>query len=578
MTSDQLSNAVRLIKDGDREAALPILKEIIRANPKDENAWLWLYACVDRSEHKRVCLEKALEINPGNQKAQNALRKLTTSTFQPIQSAAPVSEFAHQSVSKRASGTKKNNRLWFFVAGAGLFALLCMASFLFLAQIGPLPALAVGLPFFASPTVTPSLTSTLTATPSPTPTFTNTATLHPSRTPTPAPDTPTLTPTIPPFTPGNPTATPLGSDIKDSNYKKGIAAHIAGDYRKALDLMSAVIEANPELAPAYEDRGILYWNLDDCQSGLADEKKALSINPDYARAWADIGLIHSCLGDEAQALQDYQKALSLDPSLTLAYYSLGVYYYNKGDYEKSLEEYNISLAISPNWVASLYGKSEALAKLRRFEECFVSANKTIQLDQKVWIAYSKRAECELELGKYTEAIKDYKTYADHKPTDPYALYNLGVAYGHRGNFYYEAKQYTQAIADYKKAVSMIQGDAHSYCYLSYSYFELKQYQNALNAAKSSTAINPLCGGQKLLEVQARSSYALGDYDGGIQYMNQALAKGSYALGYYYRGIIFQAAGRKEEAIKDLKQFLVFSFTGKGKEIDDAKARLAELEH
>jgi tetratricopeptide (TPR) repeat protein len=111
--------------------------------------------------------------------------------------------------------------------------------------------------------------------------------------------------------------------------------------------------------------------------------------------------------------------------------------------------------------------------------------------------------------------------------------------------------------------------------MSFSYFELKQYQNALDAAKSSNAIDPGCGGQRLLEVQARSYYALGNYGKAIEYMDQALAEGSYALGYYYRGIIYQAAGRKQEAIKDLKTFLSIGYDGK--EYTDAQARLAKLE-
>ncbi len=75
--------------------------------------------------------------------------------------------------------------------------------------------------------------------------------------------------------------------------------------------------------------------------------------------------------------------------------------------------------------------------------------------------------------------------------------------------------------------------------------------------------------------EARSSYALGEYEQAIDYMNQALAKGSCPLGYYYRGIFYQAAGRREEAIKDLQAFLSSGYTGS--EIADAKERLAKLQ-
>ena len=66
---------------------------------------------------------------------------------------------------------------------------------------------------------------------------------------------------------------------------------------------------------------------------------------------------------------------------------------------------------------------------------------------------------------------------------------------------------------------------------------------------------------------------LGNYNQGLQYMDQALGMQPYALGYYYRGIMYQAAGRKLEAIQDLQEFLatVHGPDKYEKEIADAKA-------
>jgi tetratricopeptide (TPR) repeat protein len=581
---EKLNNAIQLVKSGNKQAALPLLKEVIQADPQNENAWLWLYSCVDKVEQKKVCLQKALEINPGNQNARNALKKLSDLTPGPAQQFVQGGATPPQPAPRDESGPRRSRRTWFLaLLGAGLFLLVCGVSFLLLVQNGLASSLAASLPFFPSATLTASTTPTFTATatPSPSPTATRTATRRPSATPT---LLPSLTPTIAAFTFGNPTATPLGSDITDPNFKKGVAAFDKAierngrdysDYQPVVDLMNAVIAANSELAPPYRYRGVSYWYLGDCDSALADVEKALSINPNYAAAWGGRGLIDECLGNSIESLQDYQKALSLDPSLAWVHNNLGVYYYKIGNYQKSLEEYNLSLAIDPSRSDVRSGVSEALAKLGRLDECIAGANKALQADRREWVAYADRGFCELMQGTYTEAIKDFKVYVAHKPDDSVASYNLGVAYGHRGNLYYSQGKYTLAIADYKKAVSLVRGDAHSYCNMSYSYFALKQYKGALEAAKSSIAINPECGGQKLLEVAARSAYALHDYDQGIDYMNQALARGAYALGYYYRGIIFQAAGKNEEAILDLKHFLASG--GNGEEAADAKARLAKLE-
>ncbi|MBV5343887.1 tetratricopeptide repeat protein [bacterium] len=76
MVSEKLNQAVHLIKSGNKLDALPILKEIVQIDPNNENAWLWLYSCVDKVEQKKYCLHQALRINPNNKNARAAVEKL----------------------------------------------------------------------------------------------------------------------------------------------------------------------------------------------------------------------------------------------------------------------------------------------------------------------------------------------------------------------------------------------------------------------------------------------------------------------------------------------------------------------
>ncbi len=85
MTSEKLAQAVQLIKSGNKIGAIPILKEIVQADPSNENAWLWLYSCVEKSDQKIYCLKQALKINPDNQKTHDALFKLENKTSPNIQ-------------------------------------------------------------------------------------------------------------------------------------------------------------------------------------------------------------------------------------------------------------------------------------------------------------------------------------------------------------------------------------------------------------------------------------------------------------------------------------------------------------
>jgi len=76
MPQDKLNSAIAAFKSGDKNTAQQILSDLVKSEPNNENAWLWLSACLTNVEHKLHCLDKVLSINPNNQNAQKALAQL----------------------------------------------------------------------------------------------------------------------------------------------------------------------------------------------------------------------------------------------------------------------------------------------------------------------------------------------------------------------------------------------------------------------------------------------------------------------------------------------------------------------
>jgi len=73
---DKFEQAITSIKAGDKEKGKLLLADILKQNPKDENAWLWMSRCVDLKQQKEDCYRKVLAINPNNSFAQEGLRRL----------------------------------------------------------------------------------------------------------------------------------------------------------------------------------------------------------------------------------------------------------------------------------------------------------------------------------------------------------------------------------------------------------------------------------------------------------------------------------------------------------------------
>ena len=86
MSSEKLNAAIQQIQSGHKQAAVPMLRELIQENPADDQPWLWLHICMDDVEQKKFCLQRALALNPTNAQARLALEVL----LEPIESASPT--------------------------------------------------------------------------------------------------------------------------------------------------------------------------------------------------------------------------------------------------------------------------------------------------------------------------------------------------------------------------------------------------------------------------------------------------------------------------------------------------------
>lgn len=177
---DSLGYAEALLREGDREAALPVLREYVRQYPRSARGWWMLGLAVNDPREQVDCLERVLDINPGYAPAQVYLEKFRQKTGvapapvwepapPPAVRIAPPSPPVPHSTPQRAPAKKQ---AWLVPAVAGGLALLLMlfcgvGMFVFLS----LPKDSVPVapqPLLPTRTLHPTWTPTLTVTPRPT--------------------------------------------------------------------------------------------------------------------------------------------------------------------------------------------------------------------------------------------------------------------------------------------------------------------------------------------------------------------------------------------------------------------------
>lgn len=80
--SPLLQRAAAALKAGLRTEARRLLAEVVHADPRSEQGWLWLSKAVDRDEERRFCLNQVLSLNCRNALAQRELDALGSGTVQ----------------------------------------------------------------------------------------------------------------------------------------------------------------------------------------------------------------------------------------------------------------------------------------------------------------------------------------------------------------------------------------------------------------------------------------------------------------------------------------------------------------
>lgn len=584
-----LQEAIAAIRANQPARAYQLLANILRQDPTNEQAWLWMSAVVDTYEAKAMCLEKVLALNPHNAAARRGLSALRShlgpvpatpraeqktvesavvdleeaepaeTTAPPLTPAMSTTGTAH-TTGVIAPPSKKIPLIILSVMVA--LALVCIGGLSIWFLTSGLPSTDLSVP---NPSATIATTTTRLPSSVPQPTLTPSASAKvPEATPTATrvfPPSSTRVPEATPtatrvfavaFTPGDPTATPPGEDITDPNYLEGKIAYEAKDYEEVLRLMTLVLEANPNLAPPHWYRGMAYFYMGNYQAMLEEMEQALAIDPDYALGYADRGLAYSSLGDERRAMADWQKALSLDPTLAKVHHNIAVTYYNHGDYFRALEEYDMAVAIDPKRAISWNGRSETLMWLKRYQDCIESAGQAIDLKPDLWISYYNRGTCKAHLDQFESAIPDFDEYLDVVQDDPMGWYNRGLSHRYLGNN-------QQALVDYTRSIELDPTYTWALINRGNVYIDLQEYDLALADYNAALALGEI---PRAYLGRGDAYYGIERYDEAITAYQQAIVLlPNFADAYGRLARVYLAQNKYQEAIDAADQASALGLSG-----------------
>lgn len=145
-------------------------------------------------------------------------------------------------------------------------------------------------------------------------------------------------------------------------------AHRAGRFDEAESLYQTVLNQYPSDPDALHFLGLLHFQCEQRQVGIAEVRRSLKHAPSNPHAWNNLGNMLVATDAEPDAIQAYVRATELAPELVQAWYNLGICYRRTRQIEQSVQAFCKAVELQPTDIIVYERFGMLLYGLGRFKE------------------------------------------------------------------------------------------------------------------------------------------------------------------------------------------------------------------
>lgn len=315
----------------------------------------------------------------------------------------------------------------------------------------------------------------------------------------------------------------------------GLLAALCPDTAQAQsgDANDARVEQLYAAAKAAQSQG-------DRASAIRDYEELIRIAPDVAPAYNNVGMLYLDERQYPKAAELLKKGLSLDPKMTSAAALLGIAFFEMGRYQDSREALQVALQANPHDDNAELFLARDLVQLKDMSAAAAVLRPLAQRqpkNQEVWYL----------LGQAYMQLSE-QALTRMSAIDPDSM----LAHEVSGEMMEDMKNYQGALVEYKKAVGVAPDDAGAHYHLGNLYWKLSQWDDADRQLGLVLKTDPWnCRawaqiGNILVDQKAQPEQGLDDLNKALQ---QCPDLGQAHLD---RGDALVKLGRNREAIQDLE--------------------------
>ena len=300
----------------------------------------------------------------------------------------------------------------------------------------------------------------------------------------------------------------LDADLVDAHYNLGYAYVEQGFHDQAIPHLERAIAIAPNFKRAHYNLARAYRESGNLEAATHALTETLRLDPNYQRAYELANLIKQAhynrgityLNDErySEAVTAFQNAITLDADFTTAHYNLGLTYLKIETYPRAVEALQKTITLDSTYKAAHHSLALAYLGQQELGKARDAAREVLKLDANYQPAISlleaidpsftppdtqKTTPSEPETQPIT--LPEPELPVDPQPDAKSAKethHELGIAYK-------DSEMYTEAIAEFQKAIDLDSDFIAAHISLGEVYLEMKQLDDAENAANAALRID-----------------------------------------------------------------------------------------
>lgn len=223
------------------------------------------------------------------------------------------------------------------------------------------------------------------------------------------------------------------SNSFELNFYLGLINKNLLNYNKSLNFYNKAIIINKNKHNLWFEKGFALMKLNDVEEAIVAFNKSISLKPDFFQAYNNLGLAFKKKGFYEEAILSFNKAIALNPNFSEAYYNLGNCYgilEKFNDAEKYLRK---ALQLNPNYVEAINNIGSILRNLGKFSDAERFFRDAIFKNPNYEEAYNNLGLTLKDLMNYHDAEVAFNKAIKLNPSYAQAYYNLAftLIYQHK---------------------------------------------------------------------------------------------------------------------------------------------------